>query len=270
MKSRWNSLVVGSCNVFGLALLALSATAGGSAVRAGDPSVLESVVLEPFTKIVQGVEQRVADLEATIGALADSFSAKRVVAQQLCVADDGGAQTCITKAQLDALLKTAAHAGQTAAAVEPGLTEQAADKPVAPVAAVATPSETPPAIEPSGAALPIPPSQTEEGRVGEATVAMPEVAVVVPSDTEVTAGQPTAAASEARTPLAEATLSPPSTESVETVVAASAKPESQITTERPARDEEPAHAGSVETTAATPEVKTVPAEAPPDVAERLE
>jgi hypothetical protein len=106
--------------------------------------------------------------------------------------------------------------------------------------------------------------------VGETTVAMPEVAAVIPSMTEPMAGQPIAAASEARAPLpGEAPLSPHATESVETVVAESAKPESQITAERPAKDEEPAQASSVETTAATPELKTVPAEAPP-VAERLE
>src|SRR5215475_4244036 len=99
MRSKWNSLVVGGCNVFGLALLALSATAGGSAVRAEDPSTLQGNVLE---KIVLGIEQRVADLGASVAAFADSFTTKRIVTQELCVADGSGAQTCITKAQLDA------------------------------------------------------------------------------------------------------------------------------------------------------------------------
>src|SRR5260370_32859228 len=74
MKSRWNSLMVGGCNVVGLALLALSATAGGSAVRAGDPSTLQGTVLE---KIVSGLEQQVANLEASVAAFAESFPTKR-------------------------------------------------------------------------------------------------------------------------------------------------------------------------------------------------
>src|SRR5260370_35747548 len=69
MRSKWNSLVVGSCNLFGLALLALSATAGGSAVRAGDPSTLQG---DAFEKMVLAIEQRVADLEASVAAFADS------------------------------------------------------------------------------------------------------------------------------------------------------------------------------------------------------
>src|SRR5258706_433092 len=98
MKSRWNSLMVGGCNVFGLALLALSATAGGSAVRAGDPSTLQSTVLG---KIVSGLEQQVANLEASMAAFADSFTTRRIATQELCVADSSGAQTCITKAHPD-------------------------------------------------------------------------------------------------------------------------------------------------------------------------
>src|SRR5215470_8975004 len=140
MKSKWNSLVIGGCNVFGLALLALSATAGGLAVRAEDPATLQSTV---FEKIVSGLAQQVANLEASVAAFADSFTAKRIVTQELCVADGSGAQTCITKAQLDALIRGAMQTAQTPAATEPGMTEQpaSADQSVAPVAAVAAPSE---------------------------------------------------------------------------------------------------------------------------------
>src|SRR5216684_56243 len=135
MKSRWNSLMIGGCNVFGLALLALSATAGGSAVRAEDPSTLQGNM---FEKIVLAIEQRVTDLEASVAAFADSFTAKRIVTQELCVTDGSGTQTCITKAQLDALLRGATQTGQAPAGTEPAMTEQtAADKSVAPVAAVA-------------------------------------------------------------------------------------------------------------------------------------
>jgi hypothetical protein len=267
MKSRWNSLMVGGCNVFGLALLALSATAGGSAVRAGDPSTLQSTVLE---KIVSGLEQQVANLEASMAAFADSFTTRRIVAQELCVADGSGAQTCITKAQLDALLRGAAQLGQAPAATESGITQQtaSADQSVAPGDAAAVPPEVPPAIEASAA--PVPPLQAGESSVGETGEARPEVAAVVPSAAEPTAGQPTAPSSEAAAPLpAEATAPPPASEPAETIVAASAKPETLVTAERPAKDEEGAPAGPKETELATPERNAVPAEAPP-ASERLE
>ncbi len=308
MRSKWNSLVVGSCNVFGLALLVLSAAGGGSAVRAGDPSTLQSNVLE---KIIAGIEQRVAGLEASVAAFADSFTARRIAAQELCIGDGSGAQTCITKAQLDALLRGAMQTGQAPAAIEPDEIEQtaSADTSIAPIAAAATPSETPPAIEPSGATLAIP--QTAEGRVGEAAEAMPEVAAVPqveavpeaeaampsaappatePSDTAVketalaapeaeaampsaaqpTTEQPTTAWSEAGAPLsAEAVVPPPAREPVETIIAASGQPDAPVTAEPPAKDEEPAQTGPLETTPAAPEMKAAPAEAPP-VSERTE
>lgn len=266
MKSRWNSLMVGGCNVVGLALLALSATAGGSAVRADDPSTLPSTVLE---KIVSGLEQQVANLGASVAAFADSFTAKRIAAQELCVADSSGAQTCITKGQLDALLKGAIQLGQAPAA--PGMTEQTAstDNSFAPSDAVAAvvPSETPPAIEPPGAPLAVLPPQAGDGSAAETAEAMPEVAAVTPPAAEPTASQPTAS-SEAPLP-AEPTATPPASEPAETIVAANAKAETPVAAERPAKDEEPAPAGPRETDAATPEVNAAPAETPP-VSERLE
>ena len=118
MMSKRSSLVAGGCNILGLVLFALSATAGGSAVRAADPSTLQNVVFDPIAKIVLGVEQRVADLEATVAAFAETFTSARIVAQQLCVADGSGAQTCITKAQLDAMLKGAVQVSLAPAAID--------------------------------------------------------------------------------------------------------------------------------------------------------
>jgi hypothetical protein len=268
MKSRWNSLMVGGCNVVGLALLALSATAGGSAVRADDPSTLQSTVLE---KIVSGLEQQVANLGASVAAFADSFTAKRIAAQELCVADSSGAQTCITKAQLDALLRGAIQLGQAPAA--PDLTEQTAstDKSVAPGDAVAAvvPPEAPPAIEQSDVPLPVVRPQAAERSVGETAEAIPEVAAVMPSAAEPAAGQAPAASSEAAAPLPAEASAPPASEPAETIIAANAKAEPPVTADRPARDEEGVTAGPSETDAATPELKAVPAEAPP-ASERLE
>jgi hypothetical protein len=266
MKSRWNSLMVGGCNVVGLALLALSATAGGSAVRAGDPSTLQSTVLE---KIVSGLEQQVANLGASVAAFADSFTAKRIAAQELCVADGSGAQTCITKAQLDALLRGATQLGQAPAAIEPGEQTASTGKPAAPgdAVAAAAPAETPPAIEVSGAA--VSPPQAGESSVGETAETMPEVAAVMPPAAEPIVDQPAAASSETAAPLPVEATAPPASEPAETIVAASAKPETFVTAERAATDEEAAPASPKETDLATPELKAVPAEAPP-ASERVE
>ncbi len=295
MRSKWNSLVVGGCNVFGLALLALSATGGGSAVRAGDPAALQGDVLE---RIVAGIEQRVAGIEASIAAFADSLTARRISAQELCLADGSGAQTCITKAQLDALLKGAMQTGQAPAAIEPQAEQTAsADRSVAAVATAETAPSATPAIDPPGAAVSVP--QAGEGQVGEAET-QPEVAAVpeadaarevattpqvesvpqaetspsaeaaVPSMTQPTTEQPTAALSEAAASLpAEATVTTQASEPGETVVAASGKPGAIGAGERAVKDEERAEPRSTETTVATPEAKAAPTEAPA-ASERVE
>jgi len=290
MRSKWNSLVVGGCNVFGLALLALSATAAGSTVRAEDPSALQSIVFEPLTKIVTGLESRVANLEASMAAFGESFAAKRIVARELCVADDSGAQTCITKAQLDALLRSAMQTGQAAAATKPGETEQTASAdrsvaPAAPVAAVEPPVaaepgeteqtasadrsvapvatvETPPAIEPAATLLPVPSPQAGGARESATAEAMPEVAAAMPPETQPTTSQPTAAAGEASTPLAVEATVPSASEPAETIVATDAKPAPPVTEERAAKDEEPARTGATETDTAASALKAAPAEAP--------
>lgn len=119
MKSRWNSLVTGGCNVIGMTLLALSVTAGGSAVRAaGDSPVLDSAALEPLMKLADVFSQRIARIEASVAAYTESLTTRRVATQELCVADDTGARTCISKAQLDALLKGLMQTAQAAPAIE--------------------------------------------------------------------------------------------------------------------------------------------------------
>ena len=304
MRSRWNCLVVGSCNVFGLALLVLSATGGGSAVRAEDPATLQSSVLE---KIAAGIEQRVADLQASVAAFADSFTARRIAAQELCVGDGTGAQTCITKAQLDGLLRGALQTGQAPAAIEPDQTEQTASADAAPLALVVAPPETLPATEPSGAALA--PAQPEESRGGQAAAAPPEVAAlpeapaldeaeavpeaataakmqavpevgaageveelpettaIMPSAAQPATGQPGAALSEAAASPEALVPSQPS-EPADNIIAANAKSQSVIMEERAEKQEELAQRGSTETNSAA-EVKAAPPEAAP-VSQRAE
>jgi hypothetical protein len=298
MRSRWNCLVVGSCNVLGLALLVLSATGGGSAVRAEDPAASPGSVLE---KIVTGIEQRVADLQASVAAFADSFTATRIAAQELCVGDSNGAQTCITKAQLDALLRTTVQTGQAPAAIEPDQTEQtaSADKSTIPLALAVPPPDAPAATEPA--------AQAGEGRGGEAAAAVPEVAAV--PDPEVAAARevetapavPTvpeaAAAAEAdavpglavreaeAVPETTAAIAPAMQPTTGQQAAASSEAAAPLVAEAivpsqpsgPAdsiiveelKVEDPAPHGSTETTSAPPEVKAAPAEAAP-VSQRAE
>jgi hypothetical protein len=102
-----------SCGVSVAALLLALSFNGSHSARAADPDALTPLletIVTPIIMTVQGVEHRLSGLENTVGAFADSFTSRRVVAQVLCVADESGAQTCITKGQLDALLKRVAQA----------------------------------------------------------------------------------------------------------------------------------------------------------------
>jgi hypothetical protein len=109
MKMGSASLLGRLCCGLSMAVLALAVSLDGSrAVRAEDAddltSSLQEMIVDPIMKTVQGLEARVSGLEAAVGAMSESFSSHRVVTQVLCVADETGSQTCITKAQLDVLL----------------------------------------------------------------------------------------------------------------------------------------------------------------------
>jgi len=115
MKMGSASLFSRLCCGLSMAVLALAVALDGSrAVRAEDAddltSSLQEMIVDPIVKTVHGLEERLTALEATVGGMAESFNSRRVVAQILCVSDETGAQTCITKAQLDNLLSGIAHA----------------------------------------------------------------------------------------------------------------------------------------------------------------
>src|SRR5437764_10473295 len=112
---KTTSVLVRRSGALAVAVLTLSFAFGGpNAVRAEDPetspSILREMVFVPVMRAVQGLEQRLSSLEATIASFAQSITSERIVARQLCVSDDSGAQTCLTKAHLDALLKNQVHA----------------------------------------------------------------------------------------------------------------------------------------------------------------
>ncbi len=123
---------VGSALLFGrmccglsMAVLALSICIGASrAVRAEDAddlmSLLQEMIVDPILTRFHALEERIANVEASIGVMAESFSSRRVIVQSLCISDDTGAQTCITKAQLNSLLSGIARTeiSQTSATVK--------------------------------------------------------------------------------------------------------------------------------------------------------
>jgi hypothetical protein len=115
MKTGKTSLLGRLSGAFSIAMLALAFSIGGSnIVRAEDPEIvtpsLHEMVVVPLMKAIEGLEQRLASLEGNLSRMAVSFNSQRIATKQLCVADDSGAETCITKARLDALLKSIAQA----------------------------------------------------------------------------------------------------------------------------------------------------------------
>ncbi len=97
-----------SCG-FSIAFLAFAFTSGVSAVRA-QTDVPSWMMVD--SAAVKALEDRITSLEAKVASVAEKLASRQ--STELCVADDAGARTCISKAQLDRLIKMV----QTAA-IEP-------------------------------------------------------------------------------------------------------------------------------------------------------
>ena len=127
------------------AALAFWFTFGGAQVVSAEDAQTsaptgQDMVLVPV-KTVETLEQRVIFLEETVAALTESW--QHIDTHRMCISDDGGAETCITKAQLDVLLTTLAQAKISQPAVSQ---EASASLPAEPLAVVAT-SESSPSAE---------------------------------------------------------------------------------------------------------------------------
>jgi len=114
MRKLVKPIFVSALNAVAVLFLAL-ALAGAGVVRADDNETIaaarpEMVLVSPIT--LEALEQRISRLEETITSLSEPR--QRVSPRQLCVADDSGAETCITKPQLDALLAGQARAAEAA------------------------------------------------------------------------------------------------------------------------------------------------------------
>jgi hypothetical protein len=110
MKTAWLTLLSRLCCGLSVAALTLALSFDGSRAPRAEGAEVTPQLQETIASIAttfQGLEERLDSLEASVNAFSASVTS---VPQMLCVADGSGAQTCITKAQLDALLSYAALA----------------------------------------------------------------------------------------------------------------------------------------------------------------
>jgi len=131
MTAKSRLLTKVSCG-FSIAFLAFAYTSNISAVRA-QTDVPSWMMVDPISAAVKAVEDRLTSLEAKVASVAESLASRP--STELCVADDTGARTCISKAQLDRLIKMV----QTAAIEPPAKTN---DRMTASVAESVTESVT--------------------------------------------------------------------------------------------------------------------------------
>jgi hypothetical protein len=211
-----------------IALLALSLTFGPSAVRAepdSPPPSWREMLLHPIMTAVHTVEARLSSLEASIALSAGFFTSQQVATQKLCVYDNTG-ESCITKAQLDAVLASMARASAAAPANAPpaGVTNVPAT--------VSEPSVT---VTEAPAVVTETPAVVTEGKatVSEPSVTVPEAPpAVTETPAAVTEGK-------AQDRFEQA---PAETTSIVTAPAPAAMPES--VPEENAMEQKPAHTGS--------------------------
>jgi hypothetical protein len=139
MKTKTSRFLGSSAAVATAAILAFWFTFSSQAVRADDPGAYppgQETMLVPV-KTIDALEQRIKYLEESIAALTESW--QHINTHRLCVSDDSGAETCITKAQLDSFLSKEAHVE-----ISPPAASQEANAPSA-----AAPIESVAATEPS-------------------------------------------------------------------------------------------------------------------------
>jgi hypothetical protein len=132
-----------SAAVAAAAVLAFWFTFGGSQlVRAEDPETIsppgQDMILVP-AKTVDALEKRVIYLEETVAALTESW--QHIDSHRFCVSDDSGAETCISKAQLDAMLTAFGQAKASQASVSQEANASPAAEPVETAPTPPTPSE---------------------------------------------------------------------------------------------------------------------------------
>jgi hypothetical protein len=104
MMTTKSPLLTNLSRSLSIACLALAFTSSISAVRA-QTDVPSWMMVDPISAAVKALEDRLTSLEAKVASVAESLASRQNMEHELCVADDAGARTCISKAQLDRLLK---------------------------------------------------------------------------------------------------------------------------------------------------------------------
>jgi hypothetical protein len=154
MKAGIKALLVRTSTTAAGALLAL-ALGGAPSVRAADSesfSARNQEMVQVSAKSLEAMEKRIAYLEETINSLTESW--QHINTHRLCVADESGSETCVTKAQLDALLANQPRAEKAApltAVVEDAGKPQQGE----PIAAATAPEPTPAAAAAEGPDTPV-------------------------------------------------------------------------------------------------------------------
>jgi hypothetical protein len=175
---------------FAVALLALSFSLGGSyVVRANDPvstSLFQEIFVDPIVTAFNGLERRLTSLEGTLALFASSFNSRHISTRELCVSDDSGAQTCITKAQLDAVLKRIAQAdlGQptiSVTAAEPAAADESIETTGAAIEALSAPTSLPKETSGDEPDHPVTTGSLHIESDGTALVWYPDVEIFIPS-----------------------------------------------------------------------------------------
>jgi hypothetical protein len=152
-----------------IALVALSIALGAPAVSAQtgeNAASWREVAIDPIMNAVHTLEARLSSIETSMAQFADSFTTQQITTRQLCVSDEAGAQTCLTKAQLDALL-----ARMTQAAVDPSPAAVEPTTAVAETPAVAAEPPVAAAVEPVPVDSDAKPSASIDAQPEEAVVA---------------------------------------------------------------------------------------------------
>ena len=189
-----------------IAFLALAFTSGVSMVRA-QTDVPSWMLADPISDAVKAVEARVASLEAKVASVAESLTSRQSPEHQLCVADDAGARICISKAQLDRLLKM-----MQAAAIEPPAKDT--DRVTSSVAALVEPAEAAPAALETKASAVEEPAKIETTMVVEAPRQAEQAALDTPEEDSMPTGSIPAPESQGRAVVThpEVEITTPSTE----------------------------------------------------------
>src|SRR5262249_41808010 len=106
MKTAMTSLLGKLCGGASVASVGLGLTVGAAQTAGANrgellaPTAQEAVVA-PIVKAMDVLVERIARLEESVALFAATISSQRVATRQLCVQDETGAETCLTKAQLD-------------------------------------------------------------------------------------------------------------------------------------------------------------------------